>query len=257
MIPCLQSLTPDQCFVVTSFLRADSTTWLRAASRGCASTFVRNVQQTTPRSVYFEAAGVAEGAAEEVPRRNALSPLRCWRVEPRDLRRANGTLAASLFRDAAFVTSVVAKDGLFLKFADAALRRDRGVVAAAVRHNGLALFWAADALRAAPAIVLVAVAQEGDALGCADATLRNDKATVLTAVAQNGKSLRFADPRLQGDRDVVRRAARRDAGALRFANLDLRREFGYSPPPSTPLAADYDIDDLFDFTCDLNRPERY
>jgi len=73
---------------VTAYLTSRETTWLRAASRGSATAFVRHCPvHCSVDEVYIETRrNYLDSENYRVPGRNAASPLHCWKlVVPLDL----------------------------------------------------------------------------------------------------------------------------------------------------------------------------
>ena len=137
-------LNADVGLVITSFVTSVETSKLRAASRGCKSLFRRNCpvngsflyleQPVMPTLVHYSLAVRFEdtlilpsGRNVEVlegEQKNFLSPLRCWKLDPRwagalTRSEAHREFAARLFRDRDFVLSAVQNGGTnVLEFAD-------------------------------------------------------------------------------------------------------------------------------------------
>ena len=136
--------------------------------------------------------------------------------------------------DKHFVLAAVARDGLLLRFATAALRSNKEIVMAAVAQHGAALQFSRLRQNADKKVVLCAVKRTGVALEFAAPALQNDKEVALAAVSQDGFALRFVSDALQTDpelkqmaRTAVFAAVSKDPDALEHAPAQLQTDREY------------------------------
>jgi len=237
----MERLDGDVAWLVSSFLGSVETTWCRASCRGCARTFERNCPSATSEYLYVESAerpfltNCSTHATfdvafdrnahvvfmEEVPRRNAFSPLRCWELRlcwAGSLARCKEAFARRLFGDRDFVFAAIASasssaakevsektknnGAAVFEVAAAHLKRDRDVVFHALRKDGLSLQFVDQHLRTDRDVVLAAVDQNGWALQHVNAKFKKDTQVVARAVTRHPKALCLADEALRADPNI-------------------------------------------------------
>ena len=189
--------TAEIALLVTSWLSSYSTTWLRAASRGCEEVFVRNVPGATVQWIYLEALDVPDLAkCEESPQLNPYSPLRCFRLNIDDtlsLRRSKRywDFADSLSEDRDYVLAALAIRPSNFLIARGTLTSDRDIVLAAVNGYAQAIVVADERFRSDREIVLAAVRSDGFAIKYASEGLRRDREIILAAASQDPTLLQY------------------------------------------------------------------